>query len=800
MPGPNDPTTSNDAQERGRPLNVNEINTGKINITRLDPTTGEAKERQTDLLEAVCACIEEQTETLAEILKGGEGDTIGGRAEGSINRLIAALQGGPGGGGDGDTGGGGGAGDRRSEAEIIGAQRRFRDFQDLIGDTQQEGVKIKDLFKAFRLGVMQEMDEAVADMVGMFRRLGRSVVDTNKGMTILSDSLELSYTGMGTFTDLVTSQFQQLGDVAEALWKRDFTGLSDSVRATAQDLRQMAQQGEVVAPLLEGAKNLETAAQFLRDTRNAVNEDFNFRRVMSDEEANQAIIEQLNLARRAGIQGELSAGEAAKRVQRQSELLASIAQDSGLTVGELMKMTKQARIEIDNRRALGALNETQSEALKVMAAAAGENEAAKVLLGQIAESGGNIVAWQARNPEIAMQMKAAGLMDEMEELFRISNDTSMSDLDRANAMLDVFNRMSTSQGDQARQALAQFGKLEELTNIIGPLGTLPKVIEKLPEDFNDTTVGQVVNMVKDIFKQFGITGELGLAATMVANTFALFKNTAALWANTAAHGAGGLTSSLGADGSGGDTRRGPRRRGRLARLGGKLANMGRGALNFGRGAIGLLGGAGLKAGVGTLAAGGAAGLGTLAAGVGSAGLAGYGIGTLLNDYVVNPLTEKISGKEGQTLGGAIWDFFNADDLAEQRKKEQEEIARIVAERKKAREAAQVGTAPNKGVQPVPTDPATVVPTEAAAQATEQAAAAGTAGAVEGQEDPMLVQAMKQSDFLQQMVLLLTAGNSLTEDMLDKIGGFGSPDTGAAFRSEGAINPRAAAMFSDFQSR
>jgi hypothetical protein len=77
--------------------------------------------------------------------------------------------------------------------------------------------------------------------------------------------------------------------------------------------------------------------------------------------------------------------------------------------------------------------------------------------------------------------------------------------------------------------------------------------------------------------------------------------------------------------------------------------------------------AGGAAGMGALKAGGAAGMGALkaaapiaakmalpAAAVAGAGYAGYKTGGLLNEYVLNPAAEAITGQEGETLGGAVY--------------------------------------------------------------------------------------------------------------------------------------------------
>lgn len=57
-------------------------------------------------------------------------------------------------------------------------------------------------------------------------------------------------------------------------------------------------------------------------------------------------------------------------------------------------------------------------------------------------------------------------------------------------------------------------------------------------------------------------------------------------------------------------------------------------------------------------------VGRLGAAFGAAGaaFAGWQIGTMLNDYVINPAVEKLTGQEGNTLGGWMYDKFNSDPM------------------------------------------------------------------------------------------------------------------------------------------
>jgi hypothetical protein len=75
----------------------------------------------------------------------------------------------------------------------------------------------------------------------------------------------------------------------------------------------------------------------------------------------------------------------------------------------------------------------------------------------------------------------------------------------------------------------------------------------------------------------------------------------------------------------------------------------KGVLGKGAGALGKAGGALAKA------VGPALSAAAPALGVAAAGAAGYGVGTLINDKIINPATEKLTGVKGQTLGGAVYD-------------------------------------------------------------------------------------------------------------------------------------------------
>jgi TP901 family phage tail tape measure protein len=89
-----------------------------------------------------------------------------------------------------------------------------------------------------------------------------------------------------------------------------------------------------------------------------------------------------------------------------------------------------------------------------------------------------------------------------------------------------------------------------------------------------------------------------------------------------------------------------------------------------------LGGTGSRLAGGVLGAGGAAGVATAAAGVAAAGAAGYGIGTLINKYLLNDDTKDKIGEVGNWIASIFSD--NARDAIKAREAEKEAFARADA--------------------------------------------------------------------------------------------------------------------------
>jgi hypothetical protein len=87
-----------------------------------------------------------------------------------------------------------------------------------------------------------------------------------------------------------------------------------------------------------------------------------------------------------------------------------------------------------------------------------------------------------------------------------------------------------------------------------------------------------------------------------------------------------------------------------------------GKLTAAAAAYGVLGTAAKAAATAQTLSGAALGLLGKAGAVGAAGAAGYGVGTLINDHVINPLMEKATGEKGATLGGKMYDWTHKKKL------------------------------------------------------------------------------------------------------------------------------------------
>lgn len=120
------------------------------------------------------------------------------------------------------------------------------------------------------------------------------------------------------------------------------------------------------------------------------------------------------------------------------------------------------------------------------------------------------------------------------------------------------------------------------------------------------------------------------------------------------------------------------------------ASVGRLGLSFGAMALQAAVGAGgvstLTAALGTAQV---AGLGLLAilGKLAAAAAVGYGIGTLLNNYVINPAVQALTGDKEASLGTAIYDLFNKDPM--QQMNEQQTKPSLVGAQAKGRVDGQV---------------------------------------------------------------------------------------------------------------
>jgi len=718
MADDNPPVSEGTTQSR-RPLNMDEANVSNVKVTRMDVNTGEIKELQTDLLREICDCIEASSGDMAKTLR----DEI--RASKAVlkktlqeNRaaITKAIER-TGGSGSGGRTGGSGTNDviqemktveeelkgiietfnnglqqitdamivaaeqqrissaqgenqidaqGRSISEVLETTDNLRDFNSIINNEsipafEKASQLISSGFSAQREQIMNSVWLSVQsfgaeltdvrDIMRNFGRISRSVADT----------FDIAQTGIADTSDIIIDSFKQLGRVVGAFATDDMESLRDSIRRTGQFIVGQAAEGRGTQFLLEGSKNIEDAAKFLRDTRNQINEEFNFRRFMSDEEANVAILELLEVQKRAGIQGEISTSELTKRFIDQNTFLSKIARDSGLSLEQLRKMTEEDRKQLANLEAISVLNNEQKRAfenLQTRAEAAGSPEL-KLLINQLAQSGNDMSAFAINFPNEFEDILKLGLQPQLRELSNLINQRDELGPQEFNRR---FENLTQTMQEVAKQRTDELGPIvkirdffkTDVSRLIGGLSRITRLDDTPTPPPDDDTAKSLFETAKDLFNQFFPGDEVGLVRALTANTAAIIANTIALV------GGGGISRIL--SGISGLARRGTGAVSSIFRGSGSAATRGAAGI-AGRGALG--------------AAGSVAG----------AGLLGFELTRITGaDKAINDMVVPGEG----TIGTALANLFGADTTdPETQRRIDAEVAQIKAraeERKRAGDA------------------------------------------------------------------------------------------------------------------
>ena len=516
---PGQPSSS--ATERGTPLNANG---GRANFERLNPATGQVKDVVEDLLREVCECLEDQTDNLIrrlEKLQKSMRDGLSANRRENTKELRAIQdillaqftqlrRESRGGGG---SGGGGSPGDRdrrdrreREESEgggILGT---------IMGNLGAAGSSLLRLDIAGALRELTKgLDLGAGRMGALATAIGAATTAIASFTAQAKDSIKLAYTGIDTATNLFTDQFEQVVNGISALWSAALTDqtlsdavseLRDNILQTGRELREMATEGAATNLLLDGNKTLEEAAAYLRQVRDSSRkiEDVNFRNVMSDEKAREATLEILELQKRAGVQGDIAASEAASIFAEQTKMLTSISMSTGLTVDELRKQTAESRKAFARAEALGAISSTDNKTLQSLSAQFINSPAIQELLGKFAQSGLDPVAFMAKFPELGNAFARAGATGDVEEILEAIRS---GDDKRAGELLQNLNAL----GDRIPAELVKFTDLfEPLAGIISEAGLRvePKSNEEVTNFLsmqNDTIQG-MWETTRDLLKQF----------------------------------------------------------------------------------------------------------------------------------------------------------------------------------------------------------------------------------------------------------------------------------------------------------
>lgn len=608
----NDIPTGEGGQGDQRPLNLGETNTGRSQFTRHNIATGELKEMQNELLEEVCKCIDEQTETLGdhlsdikkdmernrnlqpsrqffnrkfdELIKAfnGNGGQNNNSSTGSDTETFVILKdilsnlehitshtaniggagGGGGGGGDGNGGRGGGRSETIDMADLLSTERSveslrgfleqleqagpisraFKEQFDLIVGDKKKGIlgrfserinegtigvgAFVDIFTATALIELRETLNTVTDGFSRFaRQLFSFDTQMNKNIRVLEENMILASAGIATaFEDLIIGELVNL-----------FDPLNDSLKRTSRLLRENA--GIITSIMLTSKGNIEAQSEFIQGVRNQIlNQGFNFRARMSDDEANQAIFQMAELMKRANIREELTRGSVAAQTRKQLEFFSLIADNTGKTVDELVKANRETFKNIADLAAAGIIRPDQLEGFMSLSTLTEDRPGLQRLITAMAEAGG-FAAFASLNEDLLVKLQQMGARDEVQALFDlVKQRETMGEEAFANAANALFNRIrqSADEAPLGAQGRAVVG-IGEIKDILSDASTITSMFRDTVDE-TETSVQGMFNWIKN-FKS-NILNPLGEifsvlvsgfnVGVMAAHTTAMLLHTAAL--------------------------------------------------------------------------------------------------------------------------------------------------------------------------------------------------------------------------------------------------------------------------------
>ena len=668
---------TNPVPPKSQRLNVKSMNVTRQRVsdaqfTRADIETGEIKSLEGDILNDIKSAIDDQTKTLGKGFKraiddccqaivkaggaggGGGGDGVAARGSSEehkksidaltkINDSIRAMATQVGGGEGGDAG-------------TVAQTRRVQALSNAIeklgfytNEAGEETFKLVNELSKFEEQLRENVNETIrefnATLIKAMNSFTRIEQFTGEAMSRWNKGLDLASSGLADFNTLFLDDTLKLTGI--------FGSTGDSLLKTAETIRELS--GDITSPMRlmqTGVEGVAMEFERLRDEAEEFGLDLYAR--VGFEEQNKLLMQMVDAQRRSTIMNDINNFEIRQRSMEQIKFLGILADNTGRSLEELVKSNTQTVKEFNELVTLGIISQDQADNFAAVAEA---QPAMKDFLLKIAESGGNIAAFSAKNKDFFEQLVMTN-NDHLVPMIASIMQNSEDGVAANNAVFDItkqsFENIGGKFGSVASSLLLQGTDVSKLAQAVAEETKLREEAGK------KSPLIRTWNKVSDFFTN---TWPVQWAKSLGALTF----NTIAIIANTIAHWKGvGMMGGLwgGMKKMGGTLLRGMgfMRAGAAASAGmGAVSSMG--GFTAVPGAIGAVGAGGAASAVGGGAAAGVGmmsklskfgpalkGLGKVAGGVGTAAMVGKDIYDVATGDTSG---ENIGALIGTALGGAI---------------------------------------------------------------------------------------------------------------------------------------------------
>jgi len=520
-----------------------------ISVTRMSVGTAEVKDMHVDLLEAVNASINAQTDAITshneKIIKQGNDsrkkEAQKNSTEGSIldelkalnntnKELIAAIRSG----GTSEEGGGGGGG--ISAAELKSRQEGLDAIRGVTKENQTLADVANDLQRVYKAETKVIQSSIIEGLIHAGRSLfsfGTAVDEVTKRFRT---AMDLSKSGIADFYDVFADNTVKAGDYLT----NGFKSTHDDLVETSQLIKKSLQEGLVSPMVLAGGNLRETAAAF-HDFRQSMEEDgLDLYRNLGFRDQNILFERLLDAQLRGDRMTDMKDTTVRRQTMEQIAALRLIAENTGLSLDELIDSNEVATTLAELEHSGALTSEEYSRILPTILEAQKQNpEWAQALIEALAV-GNNRAAYQSFHKDAATDFRILDFdMFEFAQVFKKSDDNRNLMIDAQHKLGDTLRDKGPGQG---KFQLSNFDSLRKMTSIANTL----KELDPNAGDDSASNVTAAFNKFDDwLTNKFPALDVAKLIGSLASNTFWLGANTAALFQNTAAHTVGGIKGVLG---------------------------------------------------------------------------------------------------------------------------------------------------------------------------------------------------------------------------------------------------------------